>query len=369
MHIILNAMRRDLGFRVAWRVRRALAARSDSDRVLGALERPDRRQLYSRWVDVRGWALSRDADVVIRVFAGRSLLREMAPTLPRPDVVARLPSWAAGRACGFDEQISLDSAPRRFWLRIVAVRVDDPTRVRTLGVSLLTRASARHRTRPRAAYRDVWNAASQSLTDARFSVSGTADVDELERSGASTADDIVVEAGVAPTDTVLEIGCGVGRVGAKLAPRCAQWIGADVSDQMLGHALRALQSLRNVSFVRLNGVDLAGVTDASIDVAYCTGVFMHLDEWDRFRYLHEAFRVLKPGGRVYVDNFNLLSDEGWTLFTELCQIDPIARPSNISKSSTPAELTLFATKAGFADIRVRTGGLWVTVVGTKPLGG
>jgi hypothetical protein len=241
--------------------------------VLGALERPDRRQLYSRWVDVRGWALSRDADVVIRIFAGRSLLREMAPTLPRPDVIARLPSWAAGRACGFDQQISLESAPRRFWLRIVAVRVDDPTRVRTLGVSLLTRAGASHRTRPRAAYRDVWNAASQSLTDARFSVSGTADVDELERSGASTADDIVVEAGVTPTDTVLEIGCGVGRVGAKLAPRCAQWIGADVSDQMLGHAQRALPSLRNVSFVRLNGVDLAGVADTSIDVAYCTGVF------------------------------------------------------------------------------------------------
>jgi len=76
--------------------------------------------------------------------------------------------------------------------------------------------------------------------------------------------------------------------------------------------------------------------------------------WDRFRYFREAFRVLKPGGRVYVDNFNLLSDEGWALLTGLCQIDPIARPSSISKPSTPPSLTLYATKAGFADIRVRT---------------
>ena len=111
---------------------------------------------------------------------------------------------------------------------------------------------------------------------------------------------------------MLEIGCGVGRVGASLAPRCARWIGADVSAEMLRHARAALAGHANVSLVHLNGVDLAGVDDASVDVAYCTGVFMHLDEWERYRYLAEAFRVLRPGGRVYVDNINLLSPEGWT---------------------------------------------------------
>ena len=105
--------------------------------------------------------------------------------------------------------------------------------------------------------------------------------------------------------------------------------------------------------------------DASVDVAYCTGVFMHLDEWDRFRYVTEAFRVLRAGGRLYIDNFNLLSEEGWTLFESLCRLDPVARPANISKSSTPEELRLYATRAGFANVRVRTGGLWVSVFGEK----
>ena len=37
---------------------------------------------------------------------------------------------------------------------------------------------------------------------------------------------------------------------------------------------------------------------------------MHLDEWDRYRYLTEFFRVLGPGGVVYVDNFDLAVPRG-----------------------------------------------------------
>ena len=116
----------------------------------------------------------------------------------------------------------------------------------------------------------------------------------------------------------------------------------------------------------LNGYDLAGIADASQDVVYCTGVFMHLDEWERFRYVKDARRVLRPGGRLYVDNFNLLEPEGWAFFIETFSIDPSKRPANVSRHSTPQELEAYVTHAGFTNVRVRTGGLWVTVVGTAP---
>jgi SAM-dependent methyltransferase len=134
---------------------------------------------------------------------------------------------------------------------------------------------------------------------------------------------------------------------------------------MLRYAAEALAGVPNVSTVRLNGYDLAGVADASKDVVYCTGVFMHLDEWERFRYVRDAGRVLRPGGRLYVDNFNLLEPEGWSLFLEHVAMDPAKRPANISRHSTPAELEAYLRQAGFSDVRVRTGGLWVTVTGRR----
>ena len=44
-------------------------------------------------------------------------------------------------------------------------------------------------------------------------------------------------------------------------------------------------------------------------------------------------------------------------------MDPSKRPANVSRHSTPQELEATSRSAGFTDVRVRTGGLWVTVVG------
>jgi SAM-dependent methyltransferase len=135
---------------------------------------------------------------------------------------------------------------------------------------------------------------------------------------------------------------------------------------MLRFAADALADLPNVSTVPLNGYDLSGVADHTMDVVYCTGVFMHLDEWERFRYVLDARRVLRPGGRLYVDNFNLLEPEGWALFMDHFRMDPSKRPANVSRHSTPQELERYLAQAGYSDIAVRTGGLWVTVVGQAP---
>src|SRR5207244_13273856 len=75
-----------------------------------------------------------------------------------------------------------------------------------------------------------------------------------------------------------------------------------------------LKDLSNVELVEISGYNLSGVADASVDVVYCTVVFMHLEPWDRYNYVLEAFRVLRPNGRIYVDNINLCSDGGWKVF-------------------------------------------------------
>jgi SAM-dependent methyltransferase len=337
--------------------------------IVGALEQPTDLHSYNAWIEVKGWAVSLDAasPITILYLIDDKVVHRTSPDAPRPDIASRLPAFPAAARCGFETRLTLSVLPWQGSSVLSVKAISDAPRQ---GETLLGAVTIRRQESvvARANYGHVWNApeVSGDVVSARTSVAGTADVAEYERSGEATAGDIVEHARVTPTDRVLEIGCGTGRIGIKLAPRCGHWIGADVSTNMLGHAREALKGQTNVSFLHLNGVDLAGVDSGTIDVAYCSGVFMHLDEWDRYRYVTEAHRVLKPGGRVYFDNFNLRSNEGWTIFEDLYRMEPAARPPNISRSSTPEELLTFGERAGFEDLRVLTRGLWVTVIGRKP---
>ena len=220
----------------------------------------------------------------------------------------------------------------------------------------------------RTEYGRLWDGVSQSVDDARRAVAGYTDSEEWARTGEATASDVAAEVGLRPTDVVLEIGCGAGRVGVHLAPRCGRWIGADVSRNMLQHAKAALGQAPNASVFHLDGNGLRGIDDDSLDVVYCTTVFMHLEQWDRYRYIREAWRVLRPSGRLYVDSFSLLSPDGWALFEQTCALSPADRPPHISKGSTPDELRTYVQHAGFTDLRVREGSLFVTVIAGKPVG-
>jgi len=82
-------------------------------------------------------------------------------------------------------------------------------------------------------------------------------------------------------------------------------------------------------------------------------VFMHLEEWDRYNYILEAKRILRPGGRFYCDNVDLASPAGWAVFEESrLRFPPGQRPAQISKCSTQPEIETFLRRAGFADVKV-----------------
>ena len=336
--------------------------------ITGALDDPGPRQPYARLLTVRGWALSTDgAPLEVAIEVDEKTVWTGPPTAPRADVGALFPGVASAATCGFTVQLNADTLPDVAEAKLlVRARRPGSRQGHEIGRSAITRHAHLADGFTRTAYGQVWDEISQTEEAARVAVSGTADGDEWARSGEATAGDVRTLAAITTADDVLEVGCGAGRVGRYLAPACRHWTGGDVSPNMLHFAATALADLPNVSTVALNGFDLTGVADRSLDVVYCTGVFMHLDEWERFRYVLDARRVLRPGGRVYVDNFNLLEPEGWALFLEHFRMDPSKRPANVSRHSTPAELEAYVTHAGFTDVKVRTGGLWVTVVGQVP---
>jgi ubiquinone/menaquinone biosynthesis C-methylase UbiE len=226
------------------------------------------------------------------------------------------------------------------------------------------------RTRPpqRADYERVWDALSPTESDAVRSVAGHTDEALLRSSAEITIGRVRDAIGIGPDDTVLEIGAGVGRLGAIAAPLCKEWIGGDVSERMLGYMSERLAGVPNTRFVKLNGFDLSGIPPSSVDVVYCIVVFMHLDEWDRYGYVLDSARVLKPGGRLYVDNFSVCTQRGWELFESLRrEFPPAGRPPQISKSSTPDELRTYLERAGFDGVQTALyDDLWVAAFGHLP---
>jgi SAM-dependent methyltransferase len=217
----------------------------------------------------------------------------------------------------------------------------------------------------RAEYKAVWTQLSETKSSAKLHVGGVEEESWFELTGVATKEVLASTVGINQTDTVVEIGCGVGRVGKQIAPLCRKWIGCDVSPHMLELAAQRLGTLGNVELREITGFDLRPLTDGLADVVYSTVVFMHLEEWDRFNYILEAYRVLRPGGRIFVDNVNLCSDEGWRVFEIHRQIPPNLRPAHITKHSTVSELKTYFKRARFTEIRSQEVGEWIQVWATK----
>jgi SAM-dependent methyltransferase len=102
---------------------------------------------------------------------------------------------------------------------------------------------------------------------------------------------------VAETDTVLEIGCGVGRFTRVLAERAREVVALDVSDQMLARARELCAQAERVRWVLGDGLTLAPVGDASVDACVSIVVFQHFpDPQIAFGYVRELGRVLRLRG-------------------------------------------------------------------------
>lgn len=103
--------------------------------------------------------------------------------------------------------------------------------------------------------------------------------------------------GVRPTDDVVEIGCGVGRITRVLAERSASVRALDVSDRMLELAREHNPLLENVAWIHGDGNSLTGVESESADVCFSHVVFQHIPDPEiTLGYVREMGRVLRAGG-------------------------------------------------------------------------
>ena len=107
--------------------------------------------------------------------------------------------------------------------------------------------------------------------------------------------------GVRAGETVLDVGCGSGTdlvIAARQAGPAGKAIGVDFTEEMAKTAEEAARvaKLRTVEIRRGEATALP-VDDASVDVVIANGVINQLCP-DKLAALAEAYRVLRPGGRL-----------------------------------------------------------------------
>jgi len=135
---------------------------------------------------------------------------------------------------------------------------------------------------------------------------------------------------------------------------------------MLAHARKRLAALSNVRLTHLDHADLSGISDMAVDVVYCTNVLPHLDQMERWQYVLEAHRVLRPSGRLYIDTIALDSSEGWHMLSNnLEQRKNGLDAPYIPIPSTADELIAYFRNAGLEGIRTEQRDSLLMVAGVK----
>jgi SAM-dependent methyltransferase len=156
-------------------------------------------------------------------------------------------------------------------------------------------------------------------------------------------------AAVKPGETVLDLGSGAG-IDAFLAARevgpQGRVIGVDMTPPMLdrARATAAREGFANVEF-RLGEIENLPVADATVD-AIISNCVINLSP-EKPRVFREAFRVLKPGGRLLVSDLVLLRP-----LPESVRTSVEAYVGCVAGASLREDYLRLVREAGFRDVKV-----------------
>jgi SAM-dependent methyltransferase len=181
-------------------------------------------------------------------------------------------------------------------------------------------------------------------TEAMDQILNISDPEAFEAAGRHDAEHVIGPL-VQPTDAVLDLGCGIGRVTRYVAPLCREIWAVDASETMLDMARERLAGLPNVRFVLGDGTSLPGVPSEGIDVVYSFLTLQHVEREHAFLLLREVRRVLRPGGLAYLTFPNLLSDVYLRAFVQYAESGEVRNPAR-ARFYTPDEVGRLLPAAG-----------------------
>jgi amino acid adenylation domain-containing protein len=128
-------------------------------------------------------------------------------------------------------------------------------------------------------------------------------------------------------DRVLEIGCGTGLLLQRIAPRCSEYVGTDLSAAVLDDLGRRLAEVPSLSRVRLearSADDFDGLPQESFDIVVLNSVVQYFPGGDYLmEVLEKAVGAVADGGAIFLgDVRSLRLADAFHLAVELYDADP-----------------------------------------------
>jgi ubiquinone/menaquinone biosynthesis C-methylase UbiE len=144
-------------------------------------------------------------------------------------------------------------------------------------------------------------------------------------------------------ETLLDIATGGGHVAKTFAPFVSKVIASDLTPEILTHAEAFLRESNVDNFeILIADAEDVPLPDASVDLVTCRIAPHHFPNPDRF--VNEAARVLRPGGRFVLIDSTVEEGEAGTFFN---QFEKLRDPSHV-RSLTIAEWQALIADSGLS---------------------
>src|SRR5271165_185785 len=165
--------------------------------------------------------------------------------------------------------------------------------------------------------------------------------------------------GLRPDRTLVDFGCGTGRLAAQVIPQFqdgGRYIGIDISETMLAHARELVGKKSPSAYSRVEFLHqttpIFPLPDKSVDMICAFSVFTHMEHEDTFRYLRDARRIIKDHGRFLYSCLPMDLAASREIFAGQAAIDPDNRWRYVRNITTTQEfMSTVARMAGWDTVR------------------